>query len=178
MKVEALFLEADEAFDVIQALVDKGHYSWTTLPLRVKIRMESCLRKYLECERQGYTFAQLNLGVLYSNGQGVQQNFKEAVTWYRKAASQGFAEAWFALGVTYNCGGHGVEQDFEEAAECFRQAANQGLAKAQYNLGNMYCKGHGVEQDFEKATELYQQLAGQGFTDAQFNLSIMQRREN
>ena len=35
---------------------------------------------------QGDSVAQFNLGVLYCNGQGVIQNYKEAVKWYRKSA--------------------------------------------------------------------------------------------
>ena len=33
--------------------------------------------------------AQVNLGVMYDNGEGVLQDDKEAVKWYRKAAEQG-----------------------------------------------------------------------------------------
>ena len=36
-----------------------------------------------------YVTAQYNLGVFYANGEGVEQDFKEAVKWYQKAADQG-----------------------------------------------------------------------------------------
>ncbi|WP_419636494.1 tetratricopeptide repeat protein, partial [Thiolapillus sp.] len=39
--------------------------------------------------KQGDARAQYALGVLYDNGQGVGQNFKEAMKWFRKAAEQG-----------------------------------------------------------------------------------------
>jgi TPR repeat protein len=74
--------------------------------------------------------AQYNLGVLYSQGQGVQQDFKQAASWYRKAADQGDAESQYNLGVMYRTG-EGVQQDFKQAAAWYRKAADQGYATAQ-----------------------------------------------
>jgi TPR repeat protein len=45
---------------------------------------------------QGFAVAQFNLGVMYSDGQGVPQNDAEAVRWYRLAAEQGHAGAQFS----------------------------------------------------------------------------------
>jgi TPR repeat protein len=42
---------------------------------------------------QGNALAQLGLGVMYANGQGVPQDYGQAVVWYRKAADQGDADA-------------------------------------------------------------------------------------
>ena len=41
----------------------------------------------------GLAKAQLNLGVMYAKGEGVEQDFKEAVKWSRLAAEQGHAKA-------------------------------------------------------------------------------------
>ena len=46
---------------------------------------------------QGDAMAQYNLGVCYYNGEGVAQNYAEAVKWWSKAAEQGQAEAKTAL---------------------------------------------------------------------------------
>ena len=43
--------------------------------------------------------AQFNLGVMYYQGLGVEQDFKEVVKWYQKAADQGDVEAQYNLGV-------------------------------------------------------------------------------
>jgi predicted small lipoprotein YifL len=94
--------------------------------------------------------AQYNLGVMYRTGQGVEQDFKEAVNWYRKAADQGDVEAQFTLGLMYDTG-EGVEQDFKEAVKWYQNAADQGYADAQYNLGVMYGMGNGVEQNYVTA---------------------------
>jgi len=42
--------------------------------------------------------AQNMLGIMYSRGQGVRQDFAEAVKWYRKAAEQGLADPFSAFG--------------------------------------------------------------------------------
>jgi len=39
------------------------------------------------------TVAQANLGMMYENGHGVTQDYKEAANWYRKAAEQGCARS-------------------------------------------------------------------------------------
>ena len=58
--------------------------------------------------------AQFNLSIMYAQGQGVSQDFKEAARWIWKAADQGYSNAQFNLGVIYR-DGEGVTQDFEEA---------------------------------------------------------------
>ena len=50
---------------------------------------------------QGYVPAQSLLGVLYDQGQGVQQDYVEAMKWYRLAADQGYAPAQNSVGVLY-----------------------------------------------------------------------------
>jgi hypothetical protein len=65
---------------------------------------------------QGFARAQFNLGVMYDYGQGVLQDDKQAVKWYRKAAEQGHASAQTSLGVMYGRG-QGIPQDDKQAAQ-------------------------------------------------------------
>ncbi|MDG1499144.1 MAG: tetratricopeptide repeat protein, partial [Planctomycetota bacterium] len=65
----------------------------------------------IERAEGGDTTAQLDLAFAYFQGQGVLQDYKEAVKWYRKAADQGVADAQFSLGVAYE-NGQGVLQDY------------------------------------------------------------------
>lgn len=39
--------------------------------------------------KQGNALAQMQMGFLYQNGLGVQQDLSEAIRWYRLAAAQG-----------------------------------------------------------------------------------------
>ena len=44
---------------------------------------------FSEAANQGDAFAQNALGVMYTNGLGVEKNYEQALAWYRKAADQG-----------------------------------------------------------------------------------------
>ena len=61
---------------------------------------------------QGDAMAQNNLGVMYQKGEGVPQDYKEAVKWYRLAAEQGHATAQTNLGGMYYKG-QGVPEDYK-----------------------------------------------------------------
>ena len=84
---------------------------------------------------------------MYYKGQGVSQNYKQAVHWYKKSAKQGDASAQFKLGFMYNKG-LGVSKDYKQAFYWFKKSAEQGNAKAQFFLGGMYYEGLGVSQNF------------------------------
>ena len=87
---------------------------------------------------------------MYTNGEGVPQDYQEAGKWYRLAAEQGYAAAQSNLGVRYT-NGEGVPQDYQEAVKWYRIAAEQGYANAQGSLGGMYVTGRGVPQDYVQA---------------------------
>jgi TPR repeat protein len=50
----------------------------------------TALREWTPLAEQGDAFAQTNLGLMYSKGKGVPQDYKTAVKWYRLAAEQGY----------------------------------------------------------------------------------------
>src|SRR5450759_3597993 len=50
---------------------------------------------------QGDAEAQFNLGVMYTNGYGVWQDYAQAAAWFLKAAEHGDAMAQIALGYAY-----------------------------------------------------------------------------
>ena len=104
------------------------------------------LQEWRPFAEQGNSSAQLSLGWIYFLGEGLPQDYNEAVKWFRKAAKQGDAEAQRVLGVMY-INGHGVLQDYEEAVRWYREAAEQGDAMAQGILGVLYINGLGVLQD-------------------------------
>jgi TPR repeat protein len=87
---------------------------------------------------------------MYEKGQGVPQDYAEAMKWYRKAADQGYAHAQWSIGGMY-FEGNGVQQNYVTAANWFRKAADQGHPKAQLLLGDMYLDGQGVPQDYVQA---------------------------
>jgi uncharacterized protein len=119
----------------------------------------------------GHADAQFILGLMYELGQGVIQDYDEAIEWYRLAAAQGNANAQFNLAVIYYLGA-GVAPDDKEAAQWYGLAADQGLMAAQYNLGYMFYKGYGVTQDYLQAHKWWSLAAAQGHEDAAKNRDI------
>ena len=75
--------------------------------------------------KQGIAEAQYNLGLMYSKGEGVPSDDKEAVKWYRLAAEQRITGAQSNLGLMYEKG-QGVEQDYVEAHKWFNIAGVNG----------------------------------------------------
>jgi TPR repeat protein len=117
---------------------------------------------------QGNAFAQMEIGICYSNAGDDEQ----AVSWYQKAAEQGQAIAQTLLGASYSAG-RGMPQDDEQAVSWYQKAAQQGEAIAQLNLGMMYRAGRLVPQDDGQAASWYQKAAEQGEANAQQNLGAM-----
>ena len=130
---------------------------------------ERYLPVFQELANKGYAAAQYYLGYCYYNGEGVTQDYTEAVKWYRKAAEQGNATAQNNLGNRYYYG-EGVTQDYAEAVKWYRKAAEQGNAQAQCNLGYCYSNGEGVTQDYAEAVKWYRKAVEQGHVIAQNNL--------
>ena len=55
-------------------------------------------------EEDGNPTAQYNVGNLYLRGDGVLQDYAEAIVWFRLAAENGFAQAQTNLGLMYYMG--------------------------------------------------------------------------
>lgn len=119
--------------------------------------------KNLELVKRGNPNAQYHFGLCYRNGEGVDQDHKEAIKWLKKAAIQGDARAQYHLAC---CSGKGVEQDYEEAVKWYRKAAEQGHRDAQYHMGGCYLSGQGVERDYDEGIKWWRKAAEQGQLDA------------
>ena len=74
---------------------------------------------------QGVASAQYSLGKMFSAGEGVSQDYKEAARWYRLAAEQEHVLAQTELGRLYSTG-HGVPQDNVQAHMWLTLAVMQG----------------------------------------------------
>ena len=121
---------------------------------------------------EGDVYMQLLMGEKCFYGDGVLQDYAEALSWYRKAADQGDAGAECALGWMYE-NGLGAAQDCEEAARWYRLAAEQDYAEAESSLGDLYRSGLGVPQDYGEAVRWFYRAARQGDADAENSLGTM-----
>ncbi len=68
---------------------------------------------------------------MYANGQGVIQDYKAAVKWYKLAAEQGVSSAQASMSWMYG-NGRGVIQDYIRAHMWANIAASQGHEQSHY----------------------------------------------
>jgi uncharacterized protein len=99
---------------------------------------------------KGNPVAQNNVGAKFATGDGVAQDYRQAATWYEKAASAGYAVAQHNLGGLYEHG-LGVDKDPAAAAVWYALAAEQGDGWAEVSLAHLHAKGLLVQNDLATA---------------------------
>jgi len=125
----------------------------------------------------GNSAAQVRLGSLYYLGQGVPEDEKQAVFYWKKAAAQGSADAMFHLGSAYLFGNQAartVPDPDREAATWYFQAASAGHPEVQYHLGLLFLAGKGVVDSRIEATRWFRKAAAQGHIEAKKALGIIE----
>lgn len=122
---------------------------------------------------QGDAIAQFTLGFWHETGDGVLQDYAEAMKWFRKSADNGYPRAQNSVGRAY-LEGRGVRQSDSEAFKWFRLAAEGGFVDAQISLARMYQTGTGTPQDFVLA-HVWLNLAGQRSPEARSSRDFLAR---
>ena len=77
----------------------------------------------------GCVLGENGLGYMYAKGLYVEQDYKKAVTWFKKASDKGFSMAQFNLSVAYRKG-EGVKADIAEWQRLILLAEEQGYGPA------------------------------------------------
>lgn len=88
---------------------------------------------YNEQQKQAQLEEYFQKGNDYYFGDGVEQDYAEAVKWYQKAAEQGYADAQYSLGYCYE-NGQGVLKSTAEAVKWYTKASEQGYEDAKKAL--------------------------------------------
>ena len=106
---------------------------------------------------------------LFQNGMKAYEadNYTKALSRFKQAAEQGYAEAQFKYGQMYY-NGEGVEKDDAEAMSWFQKAAQQECAWAQFFCGIMYAYGKSVPRNGYEAMNWFLKAAEQGLARAQY----------
>ena len=102
---------------------------------------------------QGEDNAQYLLGLFYNEGDGVPEDHKEAVKWFRLAADQGVANAQFNLGAMYD-NGAGVPKD-KVLAYMWTNIAGANGYDVEENMGII--SGKMSQDEIAKAQEMTRQ---------------------
>jgi hypothetical protein len=112
--------------------------------------------------------AQMLLGQLYFNGEGVEKDLEAAMYWYEKAATQGFVDAQYRLGSLYFDGKHDIPKDYDKAYRWLQLAQDNGHADAKPKLDGLYKTEAGRVVNLHESPEVLQQVAGTGNKQARF----------
>ena len=102
----------------------------------------------------------------------VRKDYASALSWFRRVAERGDAEAQAKLGLMYY-EGLGVKQDFAQAFAWYLRAAEQDHVIAEEIVGNMYRWGKGVSKDYAMAVPWLRKAADGGSTNARWALGTM-----
>lgn len=119
------------------------------------------LRKYAE---QGVAVAQLEYADSFWFAVGGERDIKAAHSWYKKAAEQGIAEAFFGLANIHFNEKDTEHYDLETATEFLKKAADLGCVEAQFSLACTYSRS----ERYDKALKYFEMAAEQGHVSAQY----------
>jgi TPR repeat protein len=76
---------------------------------------QTALQKWEPLAKQGDPLAQFNLALLYHSGSGVEVDEQKALSWYHKAADNGYYYAQEYLAIGYQEGWFGLPIDKQQA---------------------------------------------------------------
>lgn len=127
-----------------------------------------------DAARGGDADAQFELGARYAGGDGVAQDWGEALLWFRLAAEQGMDRAQHNLAVLHERG-RGIEIDMREAARWYERAAAQGYGPSQYNLAAAHARGIDGAPDMVRAIAWFERAAE---TLPQANMALAEIHES
>ena len=103
-------------------------------PASEGVAVEPASRRNISAEaNQMHAKTQYNLGVTYAYGQGVTQDYQEAMKLFRLSAEQGITEAQCDLGAMHQAG-YGVPQDYAQAMMWYLIAKANGSTLPDQNL--------------------------------------------
>ena len=168
--------------DVVRQMAQQGHVFEqnqmgiaSILAIEPGYSLSDAVQWFQRAALKGYAPAQVNLGLMYCNGWGVEQNYGACLRWLKAAVDQKYARAYFDLGILY-FRGTGVRQNNSQALQLFRQAAELDDSSGQANLGYMYDQGLGVVRDLHAAARWYRKSADNHNAMGENNLADMYLR--
>eukprot|EP00191_Tetraselmis_sp_GSL018_P006170 CAMPEP_0177596166 /NCGR_PEP_ID=MMETSP0419_2-20121207/10856_1 /TAXON_ID=582737 /ORGANISM="Tetraselmis sp., Strain GSL018" /LENGTH=384 /DNA_ID=CAMNT_0019087897 /DNA_START=164 /DNA_END=1318 /DNA_ORIENTATION=- len=106
--------------------------------------------------------AQRQLGILYFDGEAVQQDHRRAVHWFQLATQQDDTEAVVRLGLCYQLGVGGLDKSDKHALDLFEVGALRNHPFAHACIARAYDTGAGHRWDPEKALWHYTRAAEGG----------------
>lgn len=106
------------------------------------------------------------MGRMFLRGEGMEQSFEKALTWFKRGIANGDSLCQYEMGMMY-LQGLGVKKDAVKAADYFKEAADQDFASAQVNLGQLFLD----QGDIQTATRFFELAARHGHIEAFYHLA-------
>ncbi len=153
------------------------YFLLTVCPKRIfDIHYKPLISNLIRRANTGDVLAQMNLGIAYALGQGLEKNNKEAFKWLLKAAQKHNIIAQNNIAGAFATG-DGTKQSDADAFFWYRLAADEKYPIAQFNLGLLYHLRQTFILDAEERQQeiirCYENAAAQGLSDAQNNLGML-----
>jgi TPR repeat protein len=113
---------------------------------------EEAAKWYRKAAEQNNAEGKYGLGEMYVSGEGVEQDFKQAILLITEAAEQGLVRAMRNLAIIYEKGGLDLEADHNKTVYWIEKAAESGDQWAIGRLVQAYSHGElGLSVDEKKA---------------------------
>ncbi|WP_319379603.1 tetratricopeptide repeat protein [Thiomicrorhabdus sp.] len=119
-----------------------------------------------------YLLTMYNTGVFYADGIGVQQNLKNGIFWFQKAAERGEALSMLRLAVLYKSG-LGVEKSDQTSEMWLNKAVKAGNPQAKVLKSRWILEGQISEKSTKLAIQLLEEAAKDNEPQACFALGNM-----
>ena len=122
---------------------------------------------YKKSAEEGYDWGMYNLATCYRDGEGVQEDQKQAIAWFQKAYElhgDAAGDAANGIGLIYY-----RQNKYVKKVEWYKKSAEEGYDWGMRNLGKCYRDGEGVQVDLEQAKAWFQkayELHGDAEEDA------------
>ncbi|OAX81575.1 hypothetical protein ACJ72_04087 [Emergomyces africanus] len=110
--------------------------------------------------------AAAHIGLMFLRGEGIEQSFPKAMTWFQRGRALGDPMCQHYIGLMY-LNGHGVPQDVLKAASYFKAAAEQDFPASETRLGALFLD----QGDVATATRYFELAARYRWIEAFYYLA-------
>ena len=106
------------------------------------------------------------IGRMFLRGEGMEQSYQKALTWFRRGVANGDALCQYNMGLIH-LNGLGVKKDPVLASDYFKESATQGFASAQVNMAQLFLD----QGDISTALQFLDLAARNGHIEAFYHLA-------
>jgi len=157
---------AEALFRLAEMQIDNSYCEVNT-----NLAFEACLR----AANLNLPEAQFNVGVMFEEGIGTNQSFRDSIFWYEKAAIGGNKRALNNLG-NMHFNGRGVPKNKDIAEHFYNIASDQGSDLANFNLAVVYAQRQNDKASTLRSLTLFFMAALKDVQEAKYKLQRLKKR--